>query len=127
RHPRHAGGLQLRARGASRLLGTADGPLHRSAAQGSRRRRETMRRLALLLLLGGCAVGPDYERPTLSSPAGWGSQEGDKTKAEAADLRRWWTVFGDEKLNSLVDRAIRRNLDLRAAEARVREARAQVG
>ena len=39
----------------------------------------------------------------------------------------WWKSFNDAELDSLVERALRSNPDLRIAEARVREARAQRG
>lgn len=76
------------------------------------------------LLLGGCLVGPDYETPELRSPAAWG---GAGNVQPAAELARWWTLFRDPTLESLVDRAVRANLDLRAAGSRIREARAQYG
>jgi len=43
------------------------------------------------------------------------------------DLAHWWTTFNDPLLNSLIDRAAASNLDLKVAEARIREARAQRG
>jgi NodT family efflux transporter outer membrane factor (OMF) lipoprotein len=43
------------------------------------------------------------------------------------DLARWWTVFQDPTLSSLVERAIASNLDLKLAEARIRQARAARG
>lgn len=46
------------------------------------------------------------------------------TPATTADLATWWRGFGDDALNRLVDRAMAGNLDLRRAEARLREARA---
>jgi NodT family efflux transporter outer membrane factor (OMF) lipoprotein len=54
--------------------------------------------------------------------------EGVKSKPSggAAEVAKWWTVFGDEKLTSLVERAAGANLDVAAAEARVRQARASV-
>jgi len=82
-----------------------------------------VKKSALLLFLTGCMVGPDYERPATPAPAGWA----EKADAASADLARWWTVFGDPGLDSLVQRAIASNRDLRIAEARFREARAQVG
>ncbi|HEX6770232.1 MAG TPA: TolC family protein, partial [Candidatus Binatia bacterium] len=44
-----------------------------------------------------------------------------------ADLSRWWTEFNDPTLNSVVDRAVKANLDLAVAQARIREARAVLG
>ena len=42
------------------------------------------------------------------------------------DLSKWWTVFNDPKLDSLICYAYRQNLSLRVAACRVLEARAQV-
>jgi NodT family efflux transporter outer membrane factor (OMF) lipoprotein len=83
-----------------------------------------VRRTAVVLaLLAGCAVGPDYERPPATAPAGWG----EKADTSTADLSRWWTLFGDAALDGLIERALAANPDLRVATARVREARALVG
>lgn len=82
-----------------------------------------MKRSLVFLCLTGCMVGPDYERPALQAPAGWAEQ----ADAQAADLARWWTRFGDRALDGLVARAAAANKDLKIAEARFREARAQVG
>jgi NodT family efflux transporter outer membrane factor (OMF) lipoprotein len=81
-----------------------------------------VKRLAALLLLAGCSVGPDYERPRTDAPAGWGQPADTST----ADLSTWWTVFNDPMLNSLVERAVLANHDLRIAAARVTEARAEL-
>src|SRR6266511_3966263 len=77
-----------------------------------------------LVLLAGCAVGPDYREPKLAMPAGW--QEGQQKGVvfRPRELTEWWTSFNDALLNSLVERAVKSNLDLRIAEARIREARA---
>ncbi len=80
--------------------------------------------LGLFLLAGGCTVGPDYKRPDLSTPSAWNEAQQTGIDATGTDLERWWTTFNDPLLNSLVERAVRSNLDLRAAEARIREARA---
>jgi NodT family efflux transporter outer membrane factor (OMF) lipoprotein len=87
--------------------------------------------LVFLLGLSGCVVvGPDYKPPQTSLSTNWSTElDGGLTRA-AADpnlLERWWTVFNDPVLSDLVERARAGNLDLRQAEARVREARAQRG
>lgn len=69
-----------------------------------------------VLLISGCAVGPDYERPTLDVPAAW--RVDSPQAAELANLR-WWQQFRDPVLDELVETALRENLDLRAAAARV--------
>jgi outer membrane protein, multidrug efflux system len=87
------------------------------------------------LLLAGCAVGPNYHKPTPGSPAHFGElgRSGEsggpdpfsEEEASPSDLARWWTVFHDPELDSLVERALRNNRDLKVAVSRVREARAE--
>jgi len=82
-----------------------------------------VKRLAVLLLISGCNVGPDYERPRTPTPETWGQPADTST----VDLSTWWTVFKDETLNGLIDRAVKSNHDLRIAAARIEEARAERG
>lgn len=82
---------------------------------------------AMLLLLAGCKVGPDYVPPPSAAPDSWSEELSEGVHAEATDLATWWRAFNDPTLDSLVDRAIKTNLDLREAAARVREARALRG
>ena len=76
------------------------------------------------ILLAGCSVGPNYEKPDLPVPADWKEAQQKGVDARSTELARWWSAFNDPLLNSLVERAVRSNLDLRFAEARIREARA---
>ena len=78
----------------------------------------------LIFLAAGCAVGPNYEKPALPVPAGWQEAQQKGVDTRSVELAQWWTAFNDPLLSSLVDRAVRSNLDLRLAEARIREARA---
>lgn len=81
----------------------------------------------LTIAVGGCSVGPNYERPETSAPASWSEAlAGGETNAPAS-LTSWWKTFNDPELDSLVERAVRSNLDLRIAQAHVAEARAQAG
>lgn len=66
--------------------------------------------------IGGCAVGPDYERPELDTPADWRI---DFPKAAAVANTKWWEQFGDPVLNELIETALRENHDVRIAAARV--------
>jgi multidrug efflux system outer membrane protein len=79
---------------------------------------------AMALALAGCSVGPDYKEPALAVPAAWTEAQQKGVDTRPAELARWWAAFEDPTLDSLVDRAVRSNLDLRVAEARIREARA---
>ncbi|AOY92599.1 multidrug transporter [Cupriavidus sp. USMAA2-4] len=87
--------------------------------------------LLLALLLGGCAVGPDFSPPaaplagaTLSPRRAEGLPA--RLTAEAAPAA-WWRLFGDATLDALQARAQAANLDLRAASARVAQSRARMG
>ena len=78
-------------------------------------------------LAGGCAVGPNYQRPTAKAPAQWSAAlAGGETNA-APEPAAWWKNFHDAELDSLIRRAVSSNLDLQIAAARVREARARYG
>ncbi len=80
------------------------------------------------LLVAGCTVGPDYTPPKTTERPGWTSPLEGGTNANAPQsLATWWSALNDPVLDSLVERAIAGNLDLRLAGARVREARAQRG
>jgi multidrug efflux system outer membrane protein len=72
--------------------------------------------LAVVLLLSGCMVGPDYIRPEIDSPQNWTISY--DAAANLADTA-WWEQFGDAALNDLVATAVRQNLDLQIATARV--------
>jgi NodT family efflux transporter outer membrane factor (OMF) lipoprotein len=78
-------------------------------------------------------VGPDYQRPETKVPENWNGQEvvtkdtPSKTDTNPAELVAWWSNFKDPTLSSLVEMAVRANLDLRLAEARIRQARASLG
>jgi NodT family efflux transporter outer membrane factor (OMF) lipoprotein len=91
-----------------------------------------------LAAVAGCTVGPDYKKPETAAPGSFASL---KEIAEAAPgsvpvgaqsltkeaLATWWKGFEDPTLNSLIERAVAANLDLKTAVARVREARANRG
>src|SRR5208337_3323694 len=47
--------------------------------------------------------------------------------AQPGDLTQWWRQFNDPTLTALVEEAVKTNLDLRLAEARLRQARATRG
>lgn len=88
--------------------------------------------LAALLVLAGCSMAPTYERPVALAPAAFKElapewKEGLwKTAQPSEEMARgeWWTVFNDAALNALEQQALDANQDLKAATARVGEARA---
>lgn len=78
------------------------------------------------------SVGPDYHRPEVEPSAAW--RDADATgawktadPADALPRGTWWTLFADPVLDALEDRALAANQDLRAAAARVEQARATAG
>ncbi len=88
----------------------------------------------LALLLGGslaaCSFAPTYKTPdTGAAPAAY-KESADWKQAQPADAQprgAWWTQFNDAQLNALEDQVSSANQDLRAAVARLQEARAQAG
>lgn len=93
-----------------------------------RRRRALVERavvIACAAMLAGCAVGPDYNGAGMALPASWsGAGKSGATVAGTPQLAEWWTRLGDPTLNRMIDGAVAGNLDVAAAKARVREARA---
>jgi outer membrane protein, multidrug efflux system len=93
-----------------------------------------MKRLTTLVLIvslvSGCAVGPDYKRPTTSVPSTYrGLTPEQAAKAGPASLadQKWWEVFQDERLQDLIRTALQQNYDVRIAATRILEAQAQLG
>ena len=81
-----------------------------------------------LVMLFGCAVGPDYQRPSVPVPAAFKEMKGWK-EAEPRDAgikAEWWTTFSDPLLNSLEEQVSISNQSLAQAEAQYRQARALV-
>src|SRR5438874_3909794 len=80
------------------------------------------------LALAGCAVGPNYKRPTTDTPAHYKAEAlGSWKEGQPVDhvpKGDWWKIFGDENLNDLQSRATGANQELKAAVARVEQARA---
>jgi outer membrane protein, multidrug efflux system len=87
----------------------------------------------ILAALVGCAVGPDYHPPKTEVSSTWDGQnvvtpeQPSKTNISPVALVEWWSAFNDPTLSSLVEKAISANLDVRLAEARIRQARASLG
>jgi len=90
-----------------------------------------MRRLLIIIAaasLAGCAVGPNYQRPSIPAPANFRAPDGGgiADPTSLGDLK-WWEVFKDEKLQELERTALAQNYDLRDAVARVEAASAELG
>jgi NodT family efflux transporter outer membrane factor (OMF) lipoprotein len=92
--------------------------------------------LFFVALLAGCTVGPKYTRPAAETPSAYKEQPpqsfteaGVWKPAQPADQEsrgKWWEIFGDPQLSMLEEQVTVSNQDLKAAEARFREARALV-
>ena len=100
-------------------------------ATDSRSRRAMRGGLAFVLAtsLAACMVGPDYRKPEVQVPQGF--KEGvDWQRAEvnpqAAISSTWWRMYGDDKLNGLVEQALQANQSIASAEAAYRVALATV-
>jgi outer membrane protein, multidrug efflux system len=86
--------------------------------------------LSAALLLSGCTVGPNYKRPTVAVPGSYRgtiSDEAAQTKLAALGDQKWWDVFQDAQLRTLIRTALTQNYDSRIAASRVLEAQAQLG
>jgi multidrug efflux system outer membrane protein len=81
--------------------------------------------MALACVLGGCAVGPDYKRPALDLPDTLRGAEASASSDSIAD-QNWAQVYDDPILHTLLATALRNNLDIKAAVARIDEARASL-
>jgi len=82
--------------------------------------------LGLVLILTGCALGPEYQRPATNLPEQWSVSEAD-SRMQHEEWQDWWQKYQDPNLNRLVVLALEDNLDLRLQLARIREARARLG
>ena len=83
----------------------------------------TRKRLALLIVFtGACSTQPGYERPPVELPAAWK----ESAPRFAAD-GRWWRIYEDTSLDSVIEESMKSNADLVIAAARVDEARAVLG
>ncbi|MHB1620454.1 MAG: efflux transporter outer membrane subunit [Sulfuricella sp.] len=85
--------------------------------------------LLSILVLAGCAVGPDYRRPVVETPVAYKETQGWKMAEpqDRAPRGRWWEIYGDPQLNALVQQVALSNQNIRAAEARYRQALALLG
>lgn len=77
-----------------------------------------------LLLIGGCSVGPDYQKPELNIPTGFINDDSllikDSLSLVVADTS-WWSLFRDPKLTELINTGIKENSDILVASARVEQ------
>jgi len=107
-------------------------PAHVGGPRSRRRVGGRMKRGALTLglaaALSGCMVGPDYQRPDAAVPDAY-KEAGEWRPAQPRDdasRGRWWELFGDPQLNSLIEQVEISNQNVLVAEAQFRQARALV-
>lgn len=89
--------------------------------------RKALPASAMAVLLAGCALGPDYQRPATSLPDRFNavnSTDSTATQTELPSGAEWWRAFNDAKLDELIERALRDNRDLQIAAAQLDEAEA---
>jgi NodT family efflux transporter outer membrane factor (OMF) lipoprotein len=89
-----------------------------------------------LLTLTGCMVGPKYVKPSAPLAPAYKEANPNEYKensnwqvaqpADAAQRGEWWKIFGDAELNTLEPQVAANNQDLKATDARFREARALI-
>ena len=80
-----------------------------------------------LMLLGGCAVGPDYKRPEVDTPSGFRPAASDTNSFSGADSFAdlgWWEAFKDPQLVAYISEALTNSWDIKIAAARVLQAEA---
>lgn len=84
-------------------------------------------RIALLIAVAlpaqACTVGPNYAPPASASLAVPPAYSTPGTQGQAADLQQWWTSLDDPQLTAIIDLALKQNLDIAQAVARLRQAR----
>ena len=100
--------------------------MNRVGATGRPRRVRLGLPLAAALLAGGCAVGPDYREPKPALDASFVNAPAAAANPSSADIATFWRGFGDAELTALIDRAIAVNGDVRIAQARLQESRANL-
>jgi NodT family efflux transporter outer membrane factor (OMF) lipoprotein len=97
--------------------------------KGLRVARRTLAVLAIAVLAGCAAVGPNYIPPQTPVSITWNTplQGGITVETGPRNLADWWTTLNDPELSRLIERAAAGNLNLKKATARIREARARRG
>src|ERR1700709_2735374 len=70
---------------------------------------------AVIMLLGGCAAGPDYVRPQMDTPAAFKEDTAWKTATpqQIDPNHSWWEIYGDSTLNTLITEANQANQNIR--------------
>jgi len=81
----------------------------------------------LLAILSSCMVGKKYSRPEMPASATWETQSKYINTPDSIGNLKWFQIFNDNVLNSLIDTALKYNYYLASAAARIEQARAAYG
>jgi NodT family efflux transporter outer membrane factor (OMF) lipoprotein len=116
-------------RGVARRLRSARGALGLNAryAVAAPIRLGTLPALALLLSLGACSVGPEFQKADAPVANQWREAGNPSVKTNRQNYQRWWSAYRDPTLDRLIAIAYEQNLTLMEAGARVIKARASLG
>lgn len=85
--------------------------------------------LSVAVTLGGCMVGPAYQKPTPALVSNFNNSsllDQHQSAIRNADLSQWWNGFNDELLSKVINRSLSQNLSLQQVVARVGQAHAQM-
>jgi multidrug efflux system outer membrane protein len=80
--------------------------------------------LGIIIFLSGCKLGPDFQRPDYYGPTAF---RFDSIQSDTIVNLRWWELFNDPVLDTLIKRALENNKDVMLAAARVEAAKANLG
>ncbi|HEY9052925.1 MAG TPA: efflux transporter outer membrane subunit, partial [Gammaproteobacteria bacterium] len=80
--------------------------------------------LGLIVFFSGCKVGPDFVKPEYQSPLEF---RYDSIKTDTVVNLRWWEIYNDKTLDTLIRIALAENKNVLIAAARIEAARAAVG
>lgn len=102
--------------------------MNRGITAVSLRARWAKQSLVLLCaLLAGCAIGPNYKKPSVDVPGAYRGISPDSSIGSASiGEQKWGEVFQDSKLQELIHTALQQNYDVRIAADRILEAQAQL-
>jgi outer membrane protein, multidrug efflux system len=77
--------------------------------------------IGLVLIVAGCAVGPKYKRPSTKTPEAYTQSA---VRTDSITNLKWWEVYQDTVLQTLIQKGIDQNLDLKIAVARIEQSKA---
>jgi len=89
-------------------------------------KRNIIYSIFLILVISSCKVGPNYQRPVVTSPTSF-RFDSISTQEDTVINLKWWELFNNPELKALIDTALKYNPDVLIAASRIEEARAVVG